>query len=192
MGVVLYHRISKLSFKCAVGRTSIAMNGHRVLGLPYVCEHAQISNLIGSALAVEEHSVLVDYSSFFLLHKVVLLLVEVLSFHSCVYINICMHLLLLPFFFRTLPWDVPPLPTFEAVLPQLPRVVSSFSLRKYCSFFACCSSFLPAHVPPSRWLVCVQDLEYSLRALGVLACLHYKVLFHASFKVVIFCIVGSI
>jgi hypothetical protein len=93
------------------------MNGHRVLCLPYVGEQAQIGNLIGSALAIKEHPVLVDYSSFFLVHKDVLPLFEVFFFHSCFYLNICVYLLLLPFFFRTLPWDVPPLPTFETVLP---------------------------------------------------------------------------
>jgi hypothetical protein len=84
------------------------MNGHLVLCLPYVHEHARIGNLIGIALAVEEHPVLVDYSSFFLLHKDVLPLVEVLSFRSCVYINICVHLLLLPFFFQDTPMQCAP------------------------------------------------------------------------------------
>ena len=32
-------------------------------------------------------------------------------------------------------------------------------------------------VPSRRWLICVQDSEYSLRALGVRAFLHYKISF---------------
>jgi hypothetical protein len=92
--------------------------------------------LIHSALAVEQHPVLVDYSSLFLLYKDVLLVVDVLFFGSCVYLNVCMYLLLILFFSGH----------SRGMCPSFPHL-KQFSLNfQEMSPPLVCANIAPAHV----------------------------------------------